>query len=96
MAAVFPRQKKNPRNKVEPDDLLGTEQAVAEACNVGRWTVTAVKKASRGMPDNPWSGRFTTKRRFSDWLFKHPEFRAYKVLRKKTRAKKSKVAATQS
>jgi len=83
MAAILPRQKKKPRyDKVGPDDLLGTTAAVAKVCNVGRWTVVAVKSASRGKPAHPWSGRFTTKRRFNDWILSHPEFRAYKVLRK--------------
>jgi len=75
-------KKRLTEKKVGPDDLIFGEKKIAKACGVGRWTITAIRAASRGQPDCPWSGRFTTVRRIQDWIFNHPEFRAYKVLRK--------------
>ena len=66
------------------DVLLKTCDEVANhpAVRLSRWTVTAVKISSVGQPDAPFSGRYTTARRFNDWLLKHPEFVASHIMRK--------------
>lgn len=74
-----------------PDDLLGTASLVAAVCKVSRWTVQAVIKASKGQPDSPFSGRYTTKARFNKWILDHPEFSASKVLRKPKVSEESKL-----
>ncbi len=61
--------------------FLKTAQEVAFAVGVSRWTVQAVKRASKGKPDCPWTGRFTTARRFQRWIFDHPDFVASNVMR---------------
>lgn len=73
--------------ELRPEDLdvlLKTCDEVAKhpAVRVSRWTVTAVKITSEGQPDAPFSGRYTTARRFNDWLLAHPDFVASHVMRK--------------
>jgi len=61
--------------------ILSTNRAVANAVGLSRWAIEAIKAASRGQPDCPWSGRYTTARKVNRWLFRHPEFVASKVHR---------------
>ena len=56
----------------EPDMILTTAQAQAEAVGVSRWTIQAMRKAGRHLKDPV--GRFTTRRWLMSWLHRHPEF----------------------
>lgn len=81
----------------DPDALLHTVKEVARHPLV-RSSITlvqAVKKASEGQPDNPFSGRITTARRFNEWVLKHREFVASHWMRPK-RKKKSRDTASSS
>jgi hypothetical protein len=60
--------------------ILSTIAQVADATGLSRWSVAAIKCASRGQPDSPWSGRFTTASRIEKWLFAHEDFIASRVL----------------
>jgi hypothetical protein len=65
-----------------PDVQLQNYAAVTRATGLGRWTLGAIKRASRGEPDSPFTGRITTARRLNRWLADHPQFvprRIYEV-----------------
>lgn len=68
----------------EPEKLLTTAQAQGEALGVSRWTIQAMRKASRGTKDNPFTGRLTTYSRMMKWLRTHPDFVASRVFKTTT------------
>jgi hypothetical protein len=69
----------------DPDALLHTVEEIAKHPLVRSSItfVTAVKKASAGLSDNPFSGRITTARRFNEWVLNHKEFVASHWMRPK-------------
>ena len=58
----------------DKDKILKTAQEVADATGLSRWYIQAAKRYCRGREDSPFSGKFTTQRRFSEWLFRNPDF----------------------
>lgn len=69
----------------DPDALLKTAEQVARhpLVKTSVDTVYAVKKAAKGTPDDPFTGRITTARKFNTWILNHREFVASHWLRKK-------------
>jgi hypothetical protein len=46
----------------------------AEATGLPLATVEAIKAATKGQPDSPFLGHYTTKRKLEAWILTHPEF----------------------
>ena len=54
--------------------FLNNYAAASLETGLSEWTLRAIKRASRGQPDSPFSGRLTTAARLSRWLESHPDF----------------------
>ena len=54
--------------------FLTSAAAQGEAIGLSRWTIHAMRKASRGQPDSPFRGRLTTAQWLMEWINRHPEF----------------------
>jgi hypothetical protein len=65
-----------------PAMIYPTIEGVAKATGLSVWTVSAIRVASRGQSDCPWSSRYTTAAKIKKWLFAHPEFVASRNRRK--------------
>jgi hypothetical protein len=72
----------NPPEQLGFDRLLDSS-AAARALGVSRWVTSAIKSASRGCKDSPFTGRYTTLRRLHAWLTRYPDFVASHIHRKR-------------
>lgn len=75
------------RETVDQDKITRTAEEAGRLVGLSRWTIQAIKKASKGAPDSPFAGRFTTPRKIREWLFSHPDFVATRYMRKKSEDK---------
>lgn len=63
-----------PRAVSGPDICLNTHEAISAATGLTSYTIAMIKRASRGEPDSPFTGRITTARRLNRWVASHPQF----------------------
>lgn len=79
---------KEPKVTNDPDALLHTESQVAKHPLVrsSLMLVQAVKRASAGKPDSPFTGRITTARKFNEWILTNKWFVQSHWTRKKRTA----------